>query len=91
MSMAAGIAAGAVKPAHGQTVSAAAAVAAADIVLRNGKVIAVDGVSTVTQAIAVAGDRIIAVGPNETMAPHAGPMTRIIDLKGKSVIPVITD
>ena len=39
----------------------------------------------------MAGDRIVAVGPNEAMAPHTGPATRVVDLKGKAVIPGITD
>ena len=43
------------------------------------------------EAIAIAGDRIVAVGPNEAMAPHTGPRTRVVDLKGKAVIPGITD
>ncbi|MBX9776743.1 MAG: amidohydrolase [Xanthobacteraceae bacterium] len=64
---------------------------AADLILRNGKVITIDGASTVTQAIAVANDNIIAVGPDDAMAPHAGPNTRVVDLKGKAVIPGITD
>src|SRR6478752_7479100 len=63
----------------------------ADIVLRNGKVITIDAASTVTQAIAVAGDRIVAVGPEEAMILHTGPATRVVDLKGKSLIPGITD
>jgi predicted amidohydrolase YtcJ len=70
---------------------AAPATPAADLILRNGKVITIDGASTVTQAIAVANDKIIGVGPNDAMAPHAGPATRVVDLKGKAVIPGITD
>jgi predicted amidohydrolase YtcJ len=63
----------------------------ADIVLKNGKIITVDAAFTIAQAIAIAGDRIIAVGPNAAMAAHVAPATRIIDLKGRAVIPGITD
>ena len=77
------------KPAQGQ--GAAPATAAADVILRNGKIITIDSQSTVAEAIAVANDRIIAVGPNEAMTPHTGPRTRVVDLKGKAVIPGITD
>jgi predicted amidohydrolase YtcJ len=90
--VAAGIAAVA-KPARGEPARAPAApaTAAADLILRNGKVIAIDPASTVTQAIAVSNDKIIAVGPDEAMASHSGPGTRVVDLKGKAVIPGITD
>jgi predicted amidohydrolase YtcJ len=89
---AAGVAA-VVKPAQGQPARAPAvpATAAADIVLRNGKVITIDMVSSVTEALAISNDRIIAVGPNDAMAPHTGPGTRVVDLTGKAVIPGITD
>jgi predicted amidohydrolase YtcJ len=66
-------------------------IAAADLVLNNGKIITVDSAFTIAQAIAIAGDRTLAVGPDAAMAPHTGPATRIIDLKGKTVIPGITD
>src|SRR5688572_15200480 len=69
---------------------AAPATPAADLILRNGKVITIDGAATVTQAIAAANDKIVAVGPNDAMAPHAGPATRVVDLKGTAVIPGIT-
>jgi len=90
--VAAGVAA-VVKPAQGQPARAPAtpAAAAADIVLRNGKIITIDAASSVTQAIAVSSDKIIAVGPNDAMAAHTGPGTRVVDLKGKAVIPGITD
>ena len=89
----AAVVAAAVKPAQGEgaRAPAAAATAAADLVLRNGKIITIDGASRVTEAIAVANDRIIAVGPNDAMAAHTGPATRVVDLKGKAVIPGITD
>ena len=64
---------------------------AADVILKNGKVITVDAAFTIVQAIAIAGDRIVAVGPDAAMAAHTSPATRIVDLKGKAVIPGITD
>jgi len=81
----------AVTPTHGESVPAAPATAAADLVLRNGNVITMDTAAPVVQAIAIAGERIAAVGPDAAMAPHIGPMTRVVDLRGKSVIPGITD
>jgi hypothetical protein len=67
------------------------AVAGADVILKNGKVITVDPVFTVTSSVAIAGDRILAVGPDEAMAAHTSPATRIVDLKKRPVIPGITD
>ena len=63
----------------------------ADLVLRNGKVVTVDAAFTIAQAIAIAGDRIIAVGADAAMAEHTAPTTRVVDLGGRSVIPGITD
>src|SRR4051812_32685772 len=54
-----------------------AATRPADLVLRNGKIITIDGGSTITQAIAIAGDRIVAVGPDAAMAAHITPATRV--------------
>src|SRR5262249_58794469 len=70
---------------------AAPATVAADLILKNGKIITVDPAFTITQAIAIAGDRILAVGPDAAMAPHTGPATRVIDLQGRTVMPGITD
>src|SRR5262245_27624743 len=70
---------------------ARAAIGPADLVLKNGKVITVDAAFTIAQAIAVSGDRILAVGPDAAMAAHTGPATRVVDLDGKAVIPGITD
>src|SRR5262245_39501530 len=64
---------------------------AADLVLKNGNIITVDSAFTIAQAVAIGGDRILAVGPDAAMAPHTGPATRIIDLQGRTVIPGITD
>ena len=63
----------------------------ADLILANGKIITVDPAFTIAQAIAIAGDRIVAVGPDAAMAAMASPATRVVDLKGKAVIPGITD
>src|SRR5215470_8490149 len=63
----------------------------ANMILKNGRVITVDPASTIAQAIAVAADRIIAVGSNDAMATHMGPATRVIDLEGKAVVPGLTD
>jgi predicted amidohydrolase YtcJ len=63
----------------------------ADIVLRNGRIITVDAGFSIAEAVAIAGERILAVGPAAAMAAHMGPSTRVVDLAGKVVIPGIID
>ncbi|MEP7309950.1 MAG: amidohydrolase [Acidobacteriota bacterium] len=65
--------------------------AAPDLILSNGKIITVDERFTIAQAVAVRGDRIVAVGTTQDLARLAGPNTRRIDLRGKSVIPGLID
>jgi predicted amidohydrolase YtcJ len=62
-----------------------------DFILWNAKVITVDEQFTIAQALAIQGDRIVAVGSNQEVARLAGPATRKIDLKGRSVIPGLID
>ncbi len=89
---AAPFAGGLVAPAAAQpSVPAAPASRPADLILRNGKVITVDAGSAIASAIAIAGDRIIAVGPDAAMAHHAGPTTRTLDLNRRTVIPGLID
>jgi predicted amidohydrolase YtcJ len=78
-------------PSGGQTVPARPAVRSADLILSNAKVITVDRDFTIAQAIAIAGDRILAVGRNDTMAAHTAPETRVVDLKGRTVTPGLID
>jgi adenine deaminase len=63
----------------------------ADLILKNAKVITVDANFSIAQAIAIAGERIVGVGEDRAIAAHAAPATRIIDLKGKCVIPGLID
>jgi len=63
----------------------------ADLVLSNGKIITVDERFTIAQAVAIAGDRIVAVGSNQDIGRLAGPGTRRIDLMGRSVTPGLID
>ena len=63
----------------------------ADLVLKNAKVITIDARSSIAQAIAIAGDRIVAVGPDTAMAAHIAPTTRVLDLKGQTITPGLID
>ena len=62
-----------------------------DLVLSNGKIITVDERFTIAQAVAIRGERIVAVGTNQEITRLAGPNTRKVDLLGKSVIPGLID
>jgi hypothetical protein len=75
----------------GAGVPAAPRVAPADTILKNGRIVTVDAAFTIAEAIAIAADRIVAVGPDQVMAPHAGPTTRVVDLKGRTVVPGLID
>jgi predicted amidohydrolase YtcJ len=59
----------------------------ADLVLTNGKVVTVEAELPEAQAIAMRGDRIIALGRAADMQPFVGPATQVVDLKGQLVIP----
>src|SRR5438067_5201649 len=63
----------------------------ADLVLSNGKIITVDERFTIAQAVAIAGDRIVAVGTNQDIGRMAGAGTRRIDLRGRAVTPGLID
>lgn len=63
----------------------------ADLVLLNGKIITVDADDRVAQAVAIAGNRIVAVGTNAEVERLAGPRTERIDLRGRAVTPGLID
>ncbi len=63
----------------------------ADTILWGGRVLTVDPRFTVAEAVAVRGDRIVAVGGDAEVRRLAGSGTRSIDLKGATVIPGMID
>ncbi|WP_395673538.1 amidohydrolase [Phenylobacterium sp.] len=73
--------------------SAAAQPAAgyADLILTNAKVVTVDPNETIAQAVAVNGNRISAVGSAAEIAAWRGPGTKVLDMKGKTVLPGFID
>ncbi|HLG58449.1 MAG TPA: amidohydrolase [Vicinamibacterales bacterium] len=64
---------------------------APDIIFSNGKIITVDERFSIAQALAVRGDRIVAVGSDAEVGRLATPATRRIDLRGRAVIPGLID
>jgi predicted amidohydrolase YtcJ len=66
------------------------AMAEPDLILRHGE-IHTGGTPGRAESLAVAGGRIVAVGPDREVAPLAGPKTRVVELGGRAVLPALTD
>ena len=64
---------------------------AADLIIRNAKVWTVDKDHPTAQAVAVRGDRIMAVGSNEDVEAWRGARTRTVDASGKLLLPGFND
>jgi len=64
---------------------------AADLILHNGRIVTVDGGFTIARAVAVRGDRFVAVGDDARIRLLASAKTRQIDLRGRTVIPGLMD
>ena len=79
--------------AHGHSIASPPVVSAqtADTILLNGKIITVDERFTIAQALAIRGERIVAVGKNADVRSTRGRDTQVIDLKTRTVIPGLID
>jgi predicted amidohydrolase YtcJ len=62
-----------------------------DVILTNAHVITVDSADHIAQAVAIAGNRITAVGTIADITRLAGPATRRIDLHGRTLTPGLLD
>jgi predicted amidohydrolase YtcJ len=65
--------------------------AQADLLLVNGRIYTVDAARPWVEAVAIAGDRILAVGTNEEMRARGDARTRSIDLRGAFASPGFND
>lgn len=63
----------------------------ADIVLKNGVVVTVDGDDSICQAVAIKGNKIVYVGDDTGADEWIGKGTRVIDLKGRALLPGFID
>ena len=64
----------------------------ADLIFHNGKILTVDAKFSIAQAVAVRGDRIVAVGSSrDVLRGESGPRTKIVDLHGRTVVPGLFD
>lgn len=63
----------------------------ADRVLLNATVLTVDTTNPIAQAIAIRGNRIVAVGSDADILEWTGPDTRRVDMEGRTVTPGLLD
>jgi predicted amidohydrolase YtcJ len=63
----------------------------ADLLLLNGKVLTMDPARPEAEALAVAGDRVLAVGTSAEIGKLRGEGTRVVDLAGKTAMPGLID
>jgi predicted amidohydrolase YtcJ len=62
-----------------------------DVILTRGKIVTVDSRFSVAEALALRGGVIEAVGSAAEIESLAGPGTRVVDLRGRTVMPGIHD
>jgi hypothetical protein len=63
----------------------------ATLVLHGGRVLTLDRANAVADAVAVAGDRILATGTSAAMRGLAAPGAEVVDLAGRTVVPGLMD
>jgi len=59
----------------------------ADLVMWHGMIATVDSARPEVEALAVVGDRIVAVGTDDDITPYIGARTAVIDLQGRRAVP----
>ena len=64
---------------------------AADLIIHNAKIWTVDHTRPEAEAVAVLGDRIVAVGSNQEADAWRGTGTRVVDAAGKRLLPGFND
>jgi predicted amidohydrolase YtcJ len=69
----------------------AASAQPADTLLVNGKILTVDRAFSTREALAIRDGRIVTLGGNPEIRRLAGPLTRVIDLEGRTAIPGLID
>ena len=68
------------------------AVEEADLILHSGRILTVDSRFSIAQAVAVRAGVIVGVGDTRTvLSSWRGPRTRVVDLRGRTVLPGLID
>src|SRR6266403_1391000 len=64
---------------------------AADVIIQNAHIWTVDPSRPEAEAVAILGERIVAVGSRQQVDPWRGPHTRVVDAAGKRLLPGFND
>jgi predicted amidohydrolase YtcJ len=72
-------------------VSALPVAQGADVIYYNGRFVTMNPLRPAAQAVAIEGNRFVAVGSNEEVRKLAGASTKQVDLRGRSVLPGLND
>jgi predicted amidohydrolase YtcJ len=62
-----------------------------DLILANGRIVTADPGFTIAEAVAIRGDKVLAVGRSADVMALAGPATELVDLEGRTVLPGLID
>ncbi|MGH2625700.1 MAG: amidohydrolase family protein, partial [Anaerolineales bacterium] len=76
---------------EGSRALASSAPEPADLILRNGKFATMERMHPFAEAIAIRGGKFSAAGSEPEVLRHRGPRTQLIDVKGGTVIPGLSD
>jgi predicted amidohydrolase YtcJ len=63
----------------------------ATLIITNARIITMDTQHPSAQALAIHGEKVMALGTRQEMEPYTGPATRIIDAGGRTLIPGLND
>ena len=63
----------------------------ADIIFRNAYIFTVDSSNSKAEALAIKGGKFVFVGDNDAVKKFIGKKTKVIDLKGKMILPGFID
>jgi predicted amidohydrolase YtcJ len=63
----------------------------ADVLIRGARVYTMDDAQPLAEAVALAGDRVLAVGSSDDLGVLAGPATQVINGRGTTVLPGFID
>src|SRR5258708_16623377 len=85
------IALSALPPSVGAQSASSQSQPAADLIIRNAKIWTVDKTRPTAEAVAVLGERLVAVGANNEIEAWHGTHTRVIDAEGKLLLPGFND
>src|ERR1041384_5441082 len=75
----------------GNFMAVAQAKPSADLIITNAKIWTVDKTRPHAEAMAVLGDRIVAVGSSGEVDAWHGPQTKVLDAQGKLLLPGFND